>query len=69
MAWVGESDDAEARAALADHQRYMEAAATLDAELTLLNEMAVMCREALESIADRASAISGLAVPPSNEEL
>src|SRR5688572_17547813 len=38
MAWVVENDDAEARAAVAENHRYMEAAATLQAELTLLNE-------------------------------
>ncbi len=69
MAWVVENDDAEARAAVVEHQRCMEAATALKAELTLLKEMAVTCREALESIDDRASATSGPFGPPSNEEL
>ena len=53
MAAVREIDDARARAALAEHQRHADAAAPLQAELILLKEMAVTCREAIEGIEDR----------------
>ena len=48
MTAVREGDDMGARAALTENQDAVDAAGILQAELTLLKDMAVTCREAVE---------------------
>jgi hypothetical protein len=70
MAAVARNDDGTAREALEHQERHSEAAAALQAELTLLHAMQQVCRDVLENVYYRAGARSNYDVePPSNEEL
>ena len=68
MTAVENHDDGAARDALEHHGRHSEAAAALQAEVTLLHAMQQACRDVLENIHYQAARTSKLE-PPSHEDV
>ena len=68
MAAVQRNDDGAAREALVHHERHSDAAAALQAELTLLHAMQQTCRDVLENVHYLAATNSSDLKPRPNEE-